>query len=54
VVGRNLGGMMGSYSLEVTALSTSFVPEVGEVQEIPSDEVSIVPPLPTAMKVLFP
>ena len=30
------------------------VPEVLEVQEVPSDEVKMVPPLPTPVKILFP
>ena len=30
------------------------VPEVLKVHEVPSDEVRMVPPLPTATKMLFP
>ena len=39
--------------MEVIPLSQFVVPEVLEVQEIPSEEVSIVPESPTAMNVLF-
>jgi len=42
------------YSLYVTLLKCSDVPEVLEVQVVASDEVRMVPDLPTATKVLFP
>ena len=38
----------------MTSLRFSDVPEVLEVQEIPSDEVRIVPDAPTAARILFP
>ena len=40
--------------LNVTPLRVFDVPEVFEVQFIPSDDVRIVPEPPTAKKVLFP
>tara|TARA_B110000014_G_scaffold223995_1_gene181961 strand:- start:591 stop:743 length:153 start_codon:yes stop_codon:yes gene_type:complete len=46
--------VLGYYSLYVTLLKCSDVPEVLEVQVVASDEVRMVPDLPTATKVLFP
>ena len=37
----------------MTPLRSSEVPDVLEVQEVPSEEVRMVPDLPTASKVLF-
>ena len=42
------------YSLYATLLKCSVVPEVLEVQVVPSEEVRMVPDLPTATKILFP
>ena len=39
---------------QVTPHKPFVVPEVLEVQVVPSEEVRIVPELPTATKVLFP
>ena len=41
------------YSLYATLLKCSVVPEVLEVQVVPSEEVRMVPLLPTATKILF-
>ena len=49
-----MGLVLGYYSLYVTLLKRSDVPEVLEVQVIASDEVDMVPDTPTATKVLFP
>jgi len=38
---------------EVTPYRVVVVPEVLEVQDVPSDEVRMVPSLPTAQKLLF-
>ena len=38
---------------EVTPYRVVVVPEVLEVQDVPSDEVMMVPSLPTAQKLLF-
>ena len=38
---------------EVTPKSCIVTPEVLEVHEVPSEEVRMVPPAPTATKVLF-
>ena len=50
-----LGGVCleGGYSLYVIPLRRFDVPEVLEVQPVPSEEVRIVPELPIAIKVLF-
>ena len=45
---------MNELHLEVTPLRTFDVPEVLEVQEVPFEEVNIVPLLPTVTNVLFP
>ena len=46
---------MNGYSLYVTPLSLSVVPEDLEVQVVPLfDEVKIVPDPPTVTNVLFP
>ena len=47
-------GFRGGYSVKMTLLRLFDVPEVLEVQEVPSDDVRIVPDLPTITKVLFP
>ena len=39
---------------DVTPFKYTDVPQVLEVQEVPSEEVSKVPTLPTATNVLFP
>ena len=48
-----MGLVLGYYSLYVTLLKCSDVPEVLEVHEIPSEDVRMVPEDPTATKVLF-
>ena len=47
-------GLIGHHSLYATLLKFSDVPEVLEVQVVPSEEVRIVPEFPTATKVPFP
>ena len=42
------------YSLQVTPWSVSVVPEVLEDQEVPFEEVRMVPELPTDTNVLLP
>ena len=45
---------VSDYSLYVTLLKCFDVPEVLDVQLVPSEEVRMVPDTPTATKVLFP
>ena len=45
---------MNELQREVTPLRAPDTPEVLEVHVVPSDEVRMVPELPTATKVLFP
>ena len=47
-------GMMGDYSMYLTPLRLLPVPEVLEVHVVASNDVRIVPELPTITKVLFP
>ena len=51
---RLWGWFFGGYSVKMTLLRLFDVPEVLEVQEVPSDDVRIVPDLPPITKVLFP
>ena len=44
----------GDYSLKMIPIKTLVVPEVLEVHVIPSDEVRIVPELPTVINSSFP
>ena len=45
---------MNERQREVTPLRAFVVPEVLEVHVVPSEEVRMVPELPTVTKVLFP
>ena len=54
LTGDEWGWFLGYYSLESTPVSWIDVPEVLEVQVIPSVEVEINPEKPTATKILFP
>ena len=49
-----MGLVLGYYSLYVTLLKCSDVPEILEVQVVASYDVRMVPDLPTATKGLFP
>jgi hypothetical protein len=46
--------LSGSYSLKKIPIKPLVVPEVLEVHVIPSDEVMIIPELPTVMNLSFP
>ena len=52
--GGYLQEMMGDYSMYLTPLRLLPVPEVLKVHVVASDDVRIVPELPTITKVLFP
>ena len=45
---------VNEFHLEVTPLRVSVVPEVLELHVVPSEEVRMVPELPTVTNVLFP
>ena len=49
-----MGLFLEGYSIDVTPYRLDDVPEVLEVQVVPSDEVRMVPDPPTATIVLFP